>query len=117
MYSPVDYSLCCQRVTVYRKTADSVLRTELDGCCLQWQEQEDSDVLGRRTERKFLLIQPGAAQQVFPGDRVYDGIGPEITMSQWPNFLPVQVPGLGEVAYAAPYYWQGIFCHTEAGRK
>jgi len=58
---------------------------------------------------------PGESQQVFPGDRVYEGVGPiEV---DWDTFIPVLVEGLGEVAYATAYYWQGDFCHTEAGRK
>ena len=46
-----------------------------------------------------------------------EGIGPEITLADWPGFIPEQADGLGEVAYAKTYCRQGIFCHTEAGRK
>lgn len=46
---------------------------------------------------------------------MYEGVGPiEV---DWDTFIPVLVEGLGEVAYATAYYWQGDFCHTEAGRK
>lgn len=117
MSLPVDYSMCCQTVTVYRKTDDGVLRTELPGCFLQWQEAVSYGLLGRQAERKFLLIQPGQCQQVFPGDRVLEGIGPEITADQWPGFIPERVAGLGEIAYAEVFVWQGSYCHTEAGRK
>lgn len=114
---PLDYRMCCQPVTVYRKQAQSVLRQVIHNCFLQWEENMSVDRLGQQKERKFLLIQPGKEQLVFPGDRVFDGIGPEITAEQWENFLPVTVPGLGEAAYATPYRWQEEFCHTEAGRK
>ncbi len=113
----MDYSLCRQVVTVYRKTPEGILRTELSGCFLQWKDSEGFDRLGREKERKFLLIQPGEAQKVFPGDRVFAGIGPEIGLEDWNTFLPQTVDGLGQVAYAAPYFWQGQFCHTEAGRR
>jgi len=117
MILPVDYSMCCQRVTVYRKTPAGIVRAELPGCLLQWQEETSYDRLGRRQERKFLLIQPGESQQVFPGDRVMEGNGPEVAADQWSAFVPELVANLGEVAYAKAYYWQGSFCHTEAGRR
>lgn len=117
MTLPVDYSMCCQTVTVYRKTPAGIVRTELPGCFLQWQGEISYSQIGRQEERKFLLIQPGEDQQVFAGDRVMEGIGPEITQAQWPAFVPQLVANLGEVAYAKTYYWQGGFCHTEAGRK
>jgi len=113
----MDYPMCCQTVTVYRKTREGITRTELPNCYIQWQEEESYDRLGRQVQRKFLLIQPGECQQVFPGDRVLEGIGPEISNGEWHTFTPELVDGLGEVAYAKPYTWQGVFCHTEAGRK
>ena len=109
--------MCCQTVTVYHKTPAGVIRTALSDCYIRWQEEVNYDRLGQQTQRKFLLIQPGERQQVFPGDRVLEGIGPEITLADWPGFIPELVEGLGEVAYATPYCWQGVFCHTEAGRK
>ena len=111
------YPMCCQTVTVYRENPDGIARTELPGCYIQWQEEVSYDRMGRQVERKFLLVQPGECQQVFPGDRVMEGIGPEITPAEWHTFTPELVVGLGEVAYAKPYCWQGVFCHTEAGRK
>lgn len=114
---PMDYAMCCQTVTVYRKTPEGIVRTELPNCFLQWQEEESYDRLGRQIQRKFLLIQPGECQQVFPGDRVLEGIGPELGQSDWSAFVPELVAGLGEVAYAKAYNWQGVFCHTEAGRR
>lgn len=113
----MDYSLCTQTVTVYRKIPEGILRLELPGCYLQWREEESFDRLGRKKERKFLLIQPGEEQLVFPSDRVFDGIGPEIALQDWAGFIPELVESLGQVGYAAPYWWQGRFCHTEAGRK
>lgn len=113
----VDYRICCQRVTVYRKTSEGIVRQELPGCFLQWKEEVSYDLMGRQKERKFLLIQPGTEQLVFAGDRIFEGIGPMVTPQMWDTFLPELVPGLGEAAYATAYHWQGNFCHTEAGRK
>ena len=109
--------MCCQTVTVYRKTPAGVERTQLSDCYIRWLETVAYDRLGPKPERKFLLIQPGESQQVFPGDRVLEGVGPEVTLAEWPAFIPEMVTGLGEVAYAEAYAWQGKFCHTEAGRK
>ena len=117
MILPVDYSICCQTVTVYRKTPAGILRIEIPGCFMLWQEEASYDRLGKAQVRKFQLIQPGECQQVFPGDRVMEGVGPEIDEAQWSMFIPELVAGLGEVAYAKVYRWQGQFCHTEAGRK
>ena len=64
----MDYGMCCQTVTVYRKTPTEIVRLELPHCFLQWQEDVHFDRLGRQQERKFLLVQPGAEQLVFPGD-------------------------------------------------
>ena len=114
---PVDYGMCCQTVTVYRKKGGAIERTVIPGCYLHWKEDAEYTRTGRRQERKFLLIQPGQRQEVYPGDRVLEGIGPEITPEEWARFLPVQVPNLGEVAYAEGFYWQNAFCHTEAGRR
>ena len=113
----MDYSLCTQTVTVYRKTPDGILRQELPGCFMQWREEETFDRLGRKKERKFLLIQPGQMQRVFLGDRVFEGIGPEITPEHWVEFIPSAVERLGQVSYVTPYRWQGKILHTEAGRK
>jgi len=117
MSAPVDYRMCCQTVTVYRKGTEGISRLEIPGCFLQWMEQQKLDALGKLQERKFLLIQPGQEQRIFPGDRVMEGIGPQITEADWEGFLPVTVDGLGEVNYATVYRWEGIYCHTEAGRK
>lgn len=113
----MDYPMCCQTVTVYRKTPAGILRTELSGCYLQWEDAVSYDRLGGQRERKFLLVQPGECQQVFPDDRVMEGVGPEIAPGEWPQFVPELVEKLGEVAYAKAYRLQGRFCHTEAGRK
>lgn len=114
---PLDYSLCDQVVTVYHRQGGKILRQVIDGCYLQRQTDRREDTLGTRQEHPFLLVMPGDIQRVFPGDRIYAGIGPKVGPEEWIGFLPAQVPGLYEAAYAAPFYWDGVLCHVEAGRK
>ena len=117
MTGPLDYSLCDQTVTVYRKEKNTITRLQIDGCYYTWQEAQTEDEMGIRRETKCLLILPGDEQSVYIGDRVYPGIGPFISTTGWSSFLPVSVPGLAEINYVSPCYWEGELCHTEAGRK
>ena len=104
------YPLCDRTVTLYRNTGEKVERQVLEGCFYRYE-----DILsGEQFARKFVLIHPGA-EEIRPGDRVYDGIGPEQVV--WAEFLPITLPGLAEVSYAAPWYWEGKVVHWEAGRK
>ena len=104
-----------QTVTLYRMEDGMLNRQVLEGCHYEYEDRLVWDVPGGRLERKFLLVVPGAQQQVFVGDRVYDGIGPEVV--DWETFLSVNVPGLSHVAYVRPCRWGSGVCHLEAGRK
>ena len=108
--SPLDYSLCTQTVTVYRRQEDTVQRVILENCYLELEEQVLEDVLGQQSAYRFLLIVPGQEQLVFAGDRVTVGIGPE-------DISWVQTGGFPQVEYARICCWDGCICHTEAGRK
>lgn len=110
--NPLDYSLCCQTVTVYRMGGH---REVLENCRYAWEDRLLREETGNRWERTFLLIVPGEEQKVFPGDRVYPGIGPESV--DWNAFLPVNTPGLSEASYAKLCFWQDRPVHTEAGRR
>lgn len=112
---PLDYSLCDRTVTVYRVGNGKLQRLVVEGCYYVYEDVELCDVLGKRMERRFLLIMPGSCQRVFRGDRIYDGIGPEAV--NWQEFIPAKVAGLSEVAYVRPSFWGGDVCHVEAGRK
>lgn len=104
------YPLCDRTVTLYRKAERGVERLVLPNCYYRY-----TDVLENgRFQRKFLLVRPGA-EEIRPGDRVLEGIGPE--MVDWDTFLPVNVPGLSQTEYATPNYWLGQLVHWEAGRK
>lgn len=113
---PLDYSLCNQTVTVYRLEGGSVKRQVFHNAHYQYTVHQVMDQQGRRQETKCLLLLPGEAD-LQPGDRVYDGIGTELTTEKWKHFLPVTVTGLSEISYVTPYFWDGQLCHTEAGRK
>ena len=110
--NPFAYPLCNQTVTVYRPDGT---RTVLQNCYYQFLDCPTEGVSDASFHRKFLLIAPGEKQRVFAGDKVFDGIGPENI--DWDTFLPVNTPGLCQVAYAQGWYWDGKHCHTEAGRK
>lgn len=111
-----DYSLCCQTVTLYGLRDGAVTRRVVENAHYTWQVIQVTDEAGTRQETTFLLVLPGEAE-INPGDRVYEGVGPEVTVTEWPEFLPVTVRGLAQVQYVRPYYWQGQLCHIEAGRK
>lgn len=114
---PIDYHFCRQTVTVYRKKDQKIQRLVAQNCYYNYQDVLRTDVPGRRMERKFLLIMPGSRQQVFPGDLVYDGVGPAAKDIDWALFVPAAVAGLSQVAYAQPWHWDGQIAHVEAGRK
>lgn len=105
-----------QTVTVYRAQGAQVLRRVLDGCFYRWQLRQVEDDRGSRQETDFLLVIPGK-DEIAPGDRVLEGEGPEITAQDWAGFVPVNVPGLAQVAYARHCRWNDLVTHTEAGRK
>lgn len=111
------YDLCRDAVTVYRLQDGGVLRQVLEDCLLTWEEQTVTDVYGSRKGTEFLLIHPGKTQEVFPGDRVFAGIGPEISKEEWGGFIPAAVPGLGQVSYVRLYRWDGELQHIEAGSR
>lgn len=105
------HPLCDQTVTLYSATPQGVQRRVVRDCFYHWQRQLTPEGL---EQTSFLLVLP-AGQTVQPGDRVYDGIGPEQVV--WEAFLPVNTPGLSQVAYVTPYYFRGSLHHIEAGRK
>ena len=113
---PVNYSLCTQTVTVYRKKDDRYTRTVYDRAFLDYKKTQTTDRTGSKEANSFLLVIPGDTQSVFVGDKVYDGIGPEIASREaWASFIPVNVPGLVVVSYADAKKWNGAIVHTEAG--
>ena len=111
----MEYPLCDRTVSVYRLENGVVSRQVVHGCYFQPEELLVTEDLGCRQKRKFLLVLPGETQRIFPGDRVLAGEGPTVSADQWVRFVPALVPGLVQVGYVKPCYWQGALCHTEAG--
>lgn len=110
----MQYPLCRQTVTVYRKEEDGVSRYLVNNAFYRYETRLTETEEGLRMDRTCLLVVPGNDFVPRAGDRVFDGIGPETV--DWDSFLPVSVAGLSELNYAAPQYWMGRLCHTEAGR-
>lgn len=117
MNGPLDYSLCDRTVTIYRKNGNQILRLVADNCFFLIQQEQEMHDNRCQTQTLCFLVMPGDSQLVFPGDRVYDGIGPQITAEDWSSFVPETVPGLAQISYVKPWYYEGKLCHVEAGRK
>ena len=115
--TPIDYSrLCNQTVTVYHKDEDKYTQKTHRQAFLDFRKNQTVDRTGSRESNSFLLVLPGTVQEVFVGDKVLLGAGPEITTREdWAAFVPAKVPGLVVVDYVDPKYWQGRLVHTEAG--
>lgn len=111
----MQYPLCNQTVTLYRKTGEGVLRQVIPNCFYRWELLRQETDRGIWDDTRCLLVIPGDDPIPRVDDRIFQGVGPENV--DWETFLPVNVPGLSQLNYVAPQYWQGKHCHTEAGRK
>ena len=112
--TPLDYSLCCQTVTAYGVREENVKRQVLENCYFAPETGQEAALTGKSRLKKFLLIIPGD----FPlqtGDRIFAGIGPEVT--DWETFLPAAVEELYEISFVKPCYWDGELVHWEAGNR
>ena len=114
---PINYDLLCrQTVTVYRKEGEKYSRKVYSKAFLDHKKTQSVDKIGSKEANSFLLVIPGSVQTVFVDDKVYEGVGPEIsTTEQWRDFMPVKVPGLVVVKYADCKKWDNTVVHTEAG--
>jgi len=115
---PVDYRLCDQTVTLYHWDGEeTVTRTVIErGAFLDFKKVQDVSKTGSREVNRFLLVIPCAKSPVSVGDKVLHGVGPELFGPEdWRGFIPSAVPGLAEVKYVDPKYWQGRMVHIEAG--
>lgn len=113
---PVDYRMCNQTITVYRKVGEEYTRTVIENAFFDFKKNQSVEKTGSKEANSFLLVIPGDTQTVFVGDKVMIGEGPEIsTREAWAAFIPAKVPGLVVVNYADPKYWNGKIVHTEAG--
>lgn len=114
--SPVDYSKCNQTVTIYHQEGIEYIRRVCNRAFLDFRKTLSTDKTGRRESNSFLLVIPCSEQIVFEGDKVLLGIGPEVaTAADWRELIPAKMPGLVEVQYADPKYFEGRMIHVEAG--
>lgn len=113
---PFDYGLCNQTVTVYHRDGDRYTRNVIEkGAFLECKKTQNVEKTGSKETNSFLLVIPGNSQQVFIGDKVMHGIGPECaTRKDWAALIPVNVPGLVVVDTVDPQYWNDELVHTEA---
>lgn len=118
---PLNYSMCNQTVTTYRKMEENgnvtYRRTVHKKAFLDFKKTVSVDKLGATEATSFLLVIPGSEQAVYPGDKVILGDGPEIPSGEFwsKEFIPAKVNGLCVVKHADPKYWNGKIVHTEAG--
>ena len=103
-FIPLDYSLCRDVVTVYRR--EGLTRHVLEGVFYEDTQRRAVEVGREAREEGFLLIVPGG-WDIRPGDRLAFGLGPEITT--W-----AQTTGLATVESVKQCRFQGQICHTEA---
>ena len=113
--NPLDYSLCNQTVTFYRRNGGEIIRKVADNCHLSCKYREATESYGKSMEKKFLLIIPAGSVAPQPGDRIYIGVGPEEVV--WEQFLPALVPEVYEISFVMPCYWEGEIVHWEAGHR
>lgn len=116
--APVDYSLCNQTVTLYHwDGGDTVTRRVIEeGAFLDFKKVQSVSKLGNAEKNGFLLVIPCSEVPVAVGDKVFHGVGPEITTAaEWRKFHPSAVTGLVVVEYVDQKYWNGQIVHVEAG--
>lgn len=111
--TPLQYSLCCQTVTVYGIREGNVKRQVLENCYFAPETGQKAELTGKSRRHTFLLIIPGCFD-LQPGDRVYDGIGPEEV--NWQTFVPAFTDALYEVGQVKKQLWEGAVTHVE-GRQ
>ena len=116
--SPVDYRLCNQTVTLYHwNGGDSVTRRVIEkGAFLDFRKNQNINKTGSTEVNSFLLVIPCSENPVAVGDKVFHGVGPEVTSREdWSGFIPAKVQGLVVVKYVDPKYWKDQLVHVEAG--
>lgn len=117
------YPLCVQTVTLYHpdETTRTVVRTLLEGVFLDRRVKMNHTETGQQQAQAFLLVIPDRAGRLgreyllVPGDRVFDGVGPELSWEEWPAFVPAVRDGICCVQYVDPKTMGGQPCHVEAG--
>ena len=108
--NPLDYGLCDETVTIYRRNEGLVSRQVADNARLIRQTSTSTESYGKSRAKKFLLIIPGDFD-LQPGDRIYDGFGPEEV--EWQMFVPAFTDDLYEVGRVKKQLWENEVTHVE----
>ena len=107
--------LCDKTVTLYRNQKGTVMRQVIQHAHLQCTYRQLAKNYGEEQEKTFLLVLPAGEGTLQPGDRIWNGVGPEV--ADWETFLPAAYPELMELSFVIPRYWNGTLSHWEAGHK
>ena len=100
--------------TIYRENDGEVERVVAENCHIEMKVEKKNTIAGSVEQRSCSFVFPGDVE-VFPGDRVVAGIGPEDL--SWQQVCQDQVPGITEMAYTKPCFLHGKLHHTEAGNR
>lgn len=114
---PGAYALCTQTVTVYHrdKEAGEITHHTYEGVYFGRGKTQSTVKEGAREESATLLIIPGDAAQIFPGDKVIEGEGTRIaTAEAWARAIPSTTPGLVVIRSVHPVKYQDRVVHIEA---
>ena len=113
-----NYELCKHPVTIYHRTDDGVTRTVYEKAYLDFKKTENVERTGSSEVNTFLLVIPGDTVACEVGDKVFDGIGEEVTgdaAAWWRDFIPTKHQGVCVVKFVDIKRWNGVIVHTEAG--
>lgn len=122
--NPLNYDLCTDTITVYRKEGDTYARTVYEKAFFDYKKVQNVDKLGTREANSALIVipvkeqpTPIEGQPIFEGDKVVYGNCPTIisTPQEWGNFIPAKVPGMVVVSFVDSKRWNGEIVHWEAG--
>lgn len=114
---PGAYALCCQTVTVYHKAKETgeITQHTYEGVYFGRGKTQNTAKEGTREESSTLLIIPGDAAQIFPGDKVIEGEGTRIASAEdWARVIPSTTPGLVVIRSVHPVKYQDKIVHIEA---
>lgn len=116
--APVNYRLCNQTVTIYHWDGKGTVTRQVieKGAFLDFRKNQSISKTCSTEVNGFLLVIPCSESPIAVGDKVFHGVGPEISsVEEWRKFIPSVVPGLVVVKYVDPKYWRGRMVHVEAG--
>lgn len=109
-------ALCDRAVTVYHRGKDgAITRTVHPKAFIDRDKGLNVNKVGASESTGHLVVIPGDFQACEVGDKIFEGVGPEIaTDAEWRELIPSKVPGLVVVKHVDAKPWGGGIAHTEA---